>query len=248
MTMARQVLAIGVAIMMVCRVATAQEVAAGWEGDDRRGYIFASPSLSVDLGKAQALVFRAAGSYLFYDFPVTGGRVDVTSPGVGGAIGYRVQGRYVNATLTSGFEMRETRRAEPDTTQRIVERGPYAAAEVFISAGALTRVGAIANYGRANRYTWARSSVTRQLTNRRFEKPRAIGVGLDVTVAGNRDLQTQQVGGVFAWDWFRAKASLQLRAGYSRSLSSGVVVDRHPYVGAGFYHRFEQRRATAGSS
>jgi hypothetical protein len=246
--MARQVLVIGVAIMMVCRVATAQEVAVGWEGDDRRGYVFASPSLSVDVGKAQALVFRGAGSYLFYDFPVAGGRVDVASPGVGGALGYRVQSRHVNATLTSGFEMRETRRSEPDATSKTIERGPYAAVELFISAGALTRVSTIANYGRANRYTWARSSVTRQLTNRRFEKARAVGVGLDLTVAGNRDLQTQQLGGVLSWDWFRAKASLQLRAGYSRSLSSGVIVDRYPYVGAGFYRRFEHRRPTAGSS
>ena len=65
--------------------------------------------------------------------------------------------------------------------------------------------------------------MTRQLTNTRFEHPRAIGAGLDVTIAGNRDLLTEQFGGVFVWDWFRAKGSLQLRAGYSRSLSSGAL-------------------------
>ena len=224
--------------MTVCRVANAQEVAAGWEGDERRGYAFTAPTVSFPLAESHALVFRASVSFLYYEYPLFDGQVVVTSPGVGGGIGYRLQSRHVNATVTTGYEVRETQRAEPARTLKAEERGPYAAAEVFVSAGSLTKISTIANYGQANFYKWVRSSVTRQLTNTRFEHPRAIGAGLDVTIAGNRDLLTEQFGGVFVWDWFRAKGSLQLRAGYSRSLSSGALVDRHPYVGAGFYRHF----------
>jgi Cellulose biosynthesis protein BcsS len=227
-----------VVAVFVSKAAIAQEVAAGWEGDDRRGYVFASPNLSFDIGAAQALVLRSAGSFLYYDFPTDGGRVEVTSPGVGAAVGYRIRGHHANATITAGYEVRQTRRAQPGATTQTMERGPTGAAEVFVSAGPLTRISALASYGHANRYGWTRSSVTRQLTNRRFAKSRALGAGVDVTLAGNRDITTQQVGGVVVWDWFRVNASLQLRAGYSRSLSSGVVIDRHPYVGVGVYHRF----------
>ena len=223
--------------MIVCRTASAQELAAGWEGDDRRGYAFTSPSVSIGLGASQALVFRASGSYLYYQYPVDEGRVTVTSPGVGGGIGYRVQSRHINVTFVTGLEVRNTLRVEPGARLTTLERGAYAATEVFVSAGA-TRISTIANYGQANRYTWARASMTRQLTNKLFEKPRAISVGVDVTLAGNRDLKTEQLGGVLVWDWFRAKASVQMRAGYSLSSSAGAIVDRHPYVGAGFYRHF----------
>jgi hypothetical protein len=236
--MTRQRLAFVVVAVLVSKAAGAQEVAAGWEGDDRRGYVFASPSLSFDMGASHALVLRSAGGFLYYDFPADGGRVEVTSPGVGGAIGYRIRGRRASATVTAGYEIRQIRRTQPDTTTQTMERGFTGAAEVFVSAGPLTRISALASYGQANRYGWTRSSVTRQLTNRKFEKSRALGAGVDVTLAGNRDITTQQVGGVVVWDWFRVNASLQLRAGYSRSLASGVVVDQHPYVGAGLYHRF----------
>lgn len=236
--MIRHCFAFVVLALFVSRAAVAQEVAAGWEGDDRRGYVFASPSLSINISAAQALVLRSAGGYLYYDYPVDGGRVEVTSPGVGGAVGYRIRGRHANVTVSAGYEVRQIRRIQPDATTQTTERGLTGAAEVFLSAGPLTRISALASYGQANRYGWTRSSVTRQLTNRRFEKSRALGAGIDVTLSGNRDIVTQQVGGVVVWDWFRVNASLQLRAGYSRSLQSGVVVDRHPYVGVGWYHRF----------
>jgi cellulose biosynthesis protein BcsS len=236
--MTRHRFAFVIVALFVCKAAGAQEVAAGWEGDDRRGYVFASPNLSFDLGAAHALVLRSAAGFLYYDFPADGGRVEVTSPGVGGAVGYRIRGRHASATVTAGYEVRQTRRMQPDATTQTMERGLTGAAEVFLSAGPLTRISALGSYGQANRYGWTRSSVTRQLTNRRFEKSRALGAGVDVTLAGNRDITTQQVGGVVVWDWFRVNASLQLRAGYSRSLQSGVVVDRHPYVGVGMYHRF----------
>src|SRR5512138_499406 len=78
--MIRHCFAFVVLALFVSRAAVAQEVAAGWEGDDRRGYVFASPSLSINISAAQALVLRSAGGYLYYDYPVDGGRVEVTSP------------------------------------------------------------------------------------------------------------------------------------------------------------------------
>ena len=226
------------AITLLGTAAHAQEVAAGWEGDDQRGFAFASPSTGIALSPSQALVLRASGSYLYYGYVEENGRVTVESPGAGGAIGYRVQGRNVNATMTVGFELRNNIRTGPRLSSTTLRGGPYAAAEVFAAAGPLNRISTIANYGRADRYLWLRSSFTRQLTNRRFEKARAIGVGVDVTVAGNEDLRSEQLGGVLVWDWFRSKASLQVRAGYSQSQSAGSLVERRPYVGAGLYHHF----------
>jgi cellulose biosynthesis protein BcsS len=235
---ARVVASVLLGMALPCAVAHAQEVAAGWEGDDQRGYAFASPSTGIMIGQSQALVLRLSGSYLYYGYPEDAGRVTVQSPGVGGAVGYRVQSRSISATMVAGFELRNNMRTARGITSSSLQQGPYAAAEIFASAGALNRISTIANYGRVDRYLWARSSFSRQLTNRRFEKSRAIGAGVDITVAGNRDLQTQQLGGVLVWDWFRVKGSLQLRAGYSRSLSAGSSVDHRPYIGFGIYHHF----------
>jgi len=224
------------ALVGVAKGGIAQDVVAGWEGDDTRGYVFIAPTASFDLGSSQAILLRGTGSFLYYGSQADG-PTDVTAPGASVAIGYRVSGSRVNASLIGGFEERRIQRRQANDRSNTWEHGASLSGELFVSASSLTQVSALANYGQANRYGWTRLGVKRQLTNTRFTGRRAVSMGLEMTGQGNRDVRQYQLGGVFELGWLAARSSLQIRTGYGRSVFTDGARESRPYLGIGIYRR-----------
>jgi hypothetical protein len=215
-----------------------QELVAGWEGDLHRGYAFASPVLSAGLGAGHVLVLRGAASYLYYRFPEAAGPTHVRSPGLAAGLAWRLRGRRGSATIGPGFELRTTERRPAGAVRtRNLERGFTAQGDVFLQPTPLTTLIAIASYGHANRYVWARAGAKRQLTNTRFTSALALGLGIEVTAQGNADSRAWQAGALLALDLPRARTSLQLRGGYTRLRypGPGGPGESRPYMGVGFY-------------
>jgi hypothetical protein len=231
-----------VGVLVTCLLARpglGQELIGGWEGDASRGYAFGSPVFSIGVGGHSAFVLRGTGSYLYYRFPDATGSTDVTSPGAGAALGYRVRAQRLSTTLAAGYEVRwTTRRPSVGPLLRLTERGITAQGELFLQATSLTNINAIVSYGDANRYVWARGGVKQQVTNTRFQGPVALAVGLEGTAQGNRDARAYQGGGLVAFEFLRAHASLQTRAGYTRLEYPDGSVESRPYLGLGLYRAF----------
>jgi hypothetical protein len=229
---------IGVVLALIAtpELVRAQDVVAGWEGDDTRGYVFVAPTAAIDVSPSQALLLRASGSFLYYGSEADG-PTDVTAPGASVALGYRLRRSRVSAAVMGGYEMRRVRRASSDLPDAW-ERGASASGELFVAATALTQVSAIATYGAAHRYVWSRAGVKRQMTNTDFSGRRAVSVGLEVTAQGNRDVRTDQLGMVVELAWLGAQTSLQLRSGYARSEFPDGRRQGRPYLGFGVYRAF----------
>jgi hypothetical protein len=236
--MKRRLLTRGV-VFMLALVASAergiaQDIVAGWEGDNTRGYVFIAPTASVDLGSSQAILLRGTGSFLYYGSQADG-PTDVTAPGASAAVGYRVSGSRVNASVLAGFEERRIQRRLSGGRAYDWEGGPSLSGELFVSASSLTQVSALANYGQANRYSWMRVGVKRQLSNTTFTGKRAVSVGVELTGQGNRDVTQYQLGGVFELGWLSARSSLQIRTGYAKSIFTDASTEARPYLGIGIY-------------
>ena len=210
-----------------------QELAAGWEGQSGRGYAFFSPR--TDLGSQ--VVVGAAASFLYYDFAAETGRVELTSPGVAIAVGYRIRTSRLSGTFSPGFELRRTsRRTGSAMALTRMEAAPTMQADLFGRIGRHTQTSIIASYGHANRYTWVRAGLTYQLSNRAGTRPLSISAGVEATGQGNGDVRTAQVGGVAEFLFVRRQLSLQIRSGISNDRDRGST----PYAGLGMYHRFRQ--------
>jgi hypothetical protein len=230
-------LGILVALIATAEVVAAQDVVAGWEGDDTRGYLFVAPTAATDLSASQSLLLRASASLLYYGSEADG-PTDVRAPGVSLGIGYRLRKARVSAAVTGGYEVRRVHRTSSPSLPHAWEGGGSASGELFVAATRLTQVSAMAAYGAANRYVWSRAALKQQVTNRNFSGRRAVSLGVEATAQGNRDVSTYQVGTVVEWAWLGARSALQLRAGYGRSeFPDGRRQDR-PYLGLGLYRAF----------
>lgn len=226
-----------VALAVTAEGAAAQDVVAGWEGDDRRGYVFVAPTAAVDVSPSQSLLLRVSASLLYYGSEADG-PTDVTAPGASVGIGYRFRTARVSAAVVGGYEVRRIRRSSSILQPHAWERGGSASGELFVAATRLTQFSAMAAYGAANRYVWSRAGLKQQITNRDFSGPRAISLGLEATAQGNRDVTTYQLGTVVEWTWLSAESSLQLRAGYGRSEFPDGREQNRPYLGVGLYRAF----------
>lgn len=216
------------ALLAAAHPARAQDVVAGWEGDNTAGYAFIAPTAGMHLTPSQSVVLRATASLLYYNSQADG-PTDVIAPGGAAAIGYRLSKGRVNMAMFGGFERRRI--------HRDWEQGPSASGEMFLSASRLTQVNALGAFAQANRYMWVRTGAKHQFTNTDFSGPRAFSIGVEATGQGNRDVTTYQLGGVFEHAWLRAGASLQFRAGYSLSTFPAGSEQRKPYFGIGMYRR-----------
>ena len=217
-------------------VASADELVAGWEGGDSRGYVFASPTMSFAAKDAYSWVLRGTLSYLYYDVTETAGTTHVRSPGEAVAFGLRYSAPNITATIAPGYEIRQTRRhpasggEENDNESGVVVQG-----DVFYQATPLVNVSGIVSYSGANDYVWARAGIKRQVTNLGAGNAATMHVGMEVTGQGNRDGHTAQFGGLFEFVYPAFHASLQLRAGYSRLRNPDGSHESMPYFGVGFY-------------
>jgi hypothetical protein len=221
---------------LLASAASAQEVVAGWEGDLDHGYAFASRMLGIRLGAHHGVGVRFAASYLYYQFPDLGGLTEVTSPGIAAGLAYRVRSRRLTATIGPGFEVRRTaRRPAAGTHARVTERDVTAQGDVFFQPTPLTSVSALFSYSHAHQYLWSRVAIKRQLTNTRFTRPAALGVGVEMTAHRNENVRAYQAGAVVALELLRARASLQFRAGYTPLRHPADTGESRAYFGVGFY-------------
>jgi hypothetical protein len=179
------------------------------------------------LSSEHAVQVRTTASFLYYNSHAHG-PTDVAAPGGTVAVGYRLSASRVNLALFGGFEGRRFDHGW--------EEGPSASGELFVSATRLMQFSALGNFTNADRYTWARVGVKRQVTNTTFES-RAISIGLEATGQGNRDVTTYELGGVLERAWLQTGMSVQFRAGWSVSQFPTGPDQRRPYFGVGVYRR-----------
>lgn len=215
------------------------ELIAGWEGSTARGYGFISPVWTMAGGKHFAIKPRASISHLYYNLPSPAGTTEVTSPGASAALGINLRSSKVSFTVAPGYEVRRTSRKLPDgQAVEAEERGPMLQSELFIQPSPLTTLFGIGSYGKANRYTWARAGVKRQLSNRDYKGRAAFGAGVEVTAQGNFESRARQAGVLIELAFPRSHASLQLHAGYGASEYESSAEEMEPYFGLGFYRRY----------
>ncbi len=221
------------------RAGRGQELIAGWEGSALGGYTFASTLVSVGLGAHHALVFGGNGSYLYYNFPDSGGSTEVASPGASAVLGYRLHSERLSATLIAAYEQRRTlERPAGLPSARYTQRGVAVEGELWLQATPLTTVDAILSYSGANHYLWSRAGLHRQLTNTRLRRPVALGIGVEGTAQGDRDVRASEAGVVISLDFVHSDGSLQVHAGYGRWRYSDQTFASKPYWGVGLYRAF----------
>lgn len=215
------------------------EIIAGWEGNDARGYGFVSPVWTIANSKHFALKPRVALSHLYYALPEAGGETNVISPGASASLGLNFRGQKASLTLAPGYEIRKTTRSLSDGRKLDVDEfGSLFQAELFVQPSPLTTLFAIGSYGVANRYTWARAGLKRQLTNRNFSGRSAFSVGAEVTGQGNFESRARQAGALVELAFLRSHSSLQLHAGYGETVYQDGSTAQEPYYGIGLYRHF----------
>jgi hypothetical protein len=220
-------------------LAGAQELILGWEGDSLGGNGFVMPVFSMPKAGKNAFVLRGSAGYLYYTIRSGTSQTDVTSPGGSFGLAWRARGKKATFTLGPGFEVRR-KTSTPDSgpSTEVTEKGFTVAADVYCVANPLTSLYAILSYADANQYAWGRAGFKRQVTNRRFEKPTAWSVGLEITGQGNDEVHTYQAGAVAGLAFLRRQTSLEVRFGYSQRRYPAAPSDHQLYVGVGLYHNF----------
>jgi hypothetical protein len=222
----------------------AQEVEAGWEGGAVSGYAFARPAVRIGPDGRHALILFATGSYLYYHFPGRGGSTRVTSPGIGGALGYRLSTETVTATLGVGYEVRRTLQRSDNQAlaqrfaSRFRERGVTLEGDASIEPSPGTELTALVSWTGSDRYRWARAGFSRRLSGSHRDAALALRLGLDGTAQGNADVRELQAGAVFVLELLHTDASLELRSGLSRVRYTGAPAESRPYAGVTVYRAF----------
>jgi hypothetical protein len=235
----RPALAILLLALALVRPAAGQELITGWEGSASRGYAFVSPAAPFAASGQLSWVVRGTLSYLYYDFADQGGRTEVRSPGESLAVALRYSNPQITGSLGLGYEVRQTKRhLATGAETRENETGVVVLGDVFYQATPLVNLSAIASYGDANHYTWARIGAKRQISNFDNHEPRTMHVGAELTGQGNSDGRSIQLGGLFEIAFPSDRASLQLRAGYSRQKNPDDSHESRPYFGVGYYRAF----------
>ncbi len=192
--------------------------------------------MTLQRGEQVSWLLRGALSYLYYDSLDATGITKVKSPGESIGMAVRYSGSILTATFGPGYETRQTKRTDPfglETNNN--ERGAIYQGDIFFQAAPLTSVSLIGSYGQASQYFWLRGGVKQQISNHDQQSDTTLHAGAEVTSQGNKDINTSQIGGVFEIAYPRSRASLQLRAGYSRSAYAAGTQDSGAYFGVGSY-------------
>ena len=221
----RTLVAAGVALWILTPTgADAQDLVAGWEGQQGRGYTFVAPGFERPTAGANRLAIRVSASYLYYEFGED--TTEVTSPGAAVSVGYRIVRNRVVASFSPGAEFRRTTRTNAAGAGTVNEFGPTFQADVFARLADRLRGSVIASYGHANRYVWSRAGLV-------YELAPGAGAGIELTAQGNVDSRVSQAGAVLDFFLPGPAVSLQVRGGVAASDG-----DRQPYFGIGMYRRF----------
>jgi hypothetical protein len=220
--------------------ATTIEGIAGWEsGGSDQGYGFMTAGLLAREKSGGALPLRVTGSYLYYEYERTAGRVTVQAPGVSGLAGVRRSGHSGSISLLLGGEVRRERR-EPDPGGGAITAawrgGVVAQAEGALSLGRFQPQGLLV-YSGASRYVYGRGLLRWQCSNRAWTGPTTWFLGLEGVGQGNADVSAVQAGAAVDCAFVRQHLNVGLRGGAKRTSSGGTDRDGG-YFGIGLYRAF----------
>jgi hypothetical protein len=95
----------------------------------------------------------------------------------------------------------------------------------------------LVNYSTADRYTWGRLGFKEQISNRAWERPNAVFLGVEGIAQGNHDIRSNQVGGLLEISNVPTNVSVMFKAGYKRSTFNVGPAATGPYFSVGFYRR-----------
>lgn len=215
------------------------DMVTGWEGNETQGYTFFSSTYNTAIGKNVYIVFRASANYLYYEFYDVDRRTDVRSPGTDAGIALRFNIGRASLSLGPGYEIRQTERNyENGGSTEKTEEGYNLQGSLYLQAASHTILQIISSYSDANEYIWTRGGIKYQLTNKNYQGPTALSLGVEFTGQGNDDKNTLSGGILFEIAFVRKKLSIQMRTGYPFYDSEESSEDSKPYFGAGLYKAF----------
>lgn len=224
------------------RPAAFWELISGYEGDsDGSGYAFFGPSVIRPIRPGLSWTARAFANHLAYEFSGAGGHTQVRSPGVSTGIGLQFGDKnFVRVLAGPEVKWRRTELTGPSgvvSAHRDARFGTNTGGEIYANPTAHNNLHGIVNYNTTDRYSWARLGFKEQITNRAWENPNTIFLGVEGIVQGNTDIRARQLGGLFEYSRGPAKVSLVFKAGYKRSTFEVGPARTGPYFSIGFYRR-----------
>jgi hypothetical protein len=218
------------------------ELISGYEGDaDGSGYAFFGPSFVRPIRPGLSWTARAFGNYLAYQFSGLENDTRVRSPGIGTGAGLQFGDKNF-VRVIAGPEVK-WRRTEvtglngASASRSEARLGANAGGELYTNPTTHNNVHGIVNYNTTDRYSWARLGFKEQITNRAWERPNTLFLGVEGIVQGNRDIRARQLGGFVEVSGVPAKVSLVFKAGYKRSTFEVGPAKTGPYFSVGFYRR-----------
>ncbi len=229
---------IGAAAALSGRPATAQTIAATWEGNRVEGYAFADVMLPLVRRGGGAFFVAITPNYLYYHFPDSSGRIRVGSPGLGVRVGGQVERETWTATISAGYEVRRTSYydAVGGQPEREGERGLAAEASAELMVTPLTTLEAELSVSGASGYVWSRAGALQQIAAGSGPRPLSLELGADFAVERTADSHAWHLGPRLAVT--RGGTTLDLRAGRSRLSYPGFSREGRWYFGAGISYAF----------
>lgn len=214
------------------------EVVAGFDGNARSGYTFASVTSPSFESKA-TVVARVSTSYLYYLYPGWASEVHVRSPGLAIGAGVRWRPERVSFTGIAGYEARYT--MEFDAEDRMfahADHGPMLAADVYFQSTDRLALAASGYYGFAQEYLWCRALAKHRLFPWEGSAVVGLSLGLDGTIRGNDTMRGLEVGGLVELAIPAHRLSFGLHLGMGREVQTGAGAELVPSLGVSFYKSF----------
>lgn len=214
------------------------EVVAGFEGNVRSGYTFASVTSPSFESKA-TVVARVSTSYLYYLYPGSASEVHVRSPGLAVGAGVRWRPERVSFTAVAGYEARYT--MELDGEGRMLahtDHGAMLATDVYFQSTTRLALAVSGYYGFAQEYLWCRALAKHRIFPWEGSSVAALSLGLDGTVRGNDTVRGLDVGALVELAIPAHRMSFGVHIGMGREVQAGAGAEPAPSLGVSFYKSF----------
>src|SRR5262245_10615427 len=211
--------------------ASGQEVEATWEGDATHGYSSLRLLVLIPIAGPHSLVVVGGFNHYFERLPDPDGELWVGSPGGLMALGYRFATESAGITIFSGYERREFRADQPDTSFGFGQRGQTTQIEAWLGLADFAELSVTGIGSEIDHDRWARASMARRVTPR--EATPELSLGPEVTLQEDRFGRASAAGGILTLDAPGSGTSLELRVGSTWSRYADGSRDTRHYWGTG---------------